>query len=300
MPFALGMDIGGTRTRAALLDESGTVRGTGTAAGANPVSAGVPASAARIGEAAGRALDGHRGADVRAVLLGMAGGHVLVGTFEAIGAALRGIGIAVVPRHIGDVALAFAAGTGEPDGCALIAGTGAIAGRIRNRCAVRYADGHGWALGDRGSGVWLGRHAVQHALDALDNDRPDELAERVYTALGARDREAIYAVVYADLPGSLARLAPLVLDRTVPAACAILDEAAAQLLATATLVREHETEPLVLAGGLLTGNGPLAERVHALAGERWARVHRAGDGAETAARLALREISCAEGSELRG
>ncbi len=81
----------------------------------------------------------------------------------------------------GDTEVALAAAPGAPtDGLVLIAGTGAIASRIAGRRRAGVVDGHGWLLGDQGSGFWLGSQAVRLALEALDGRGPwTVLVERV-------------------------------------------------------------------------------------------------------------------------
>ncbi len=70
-------------------------------------------------------------------------------------------GLDVVPRVLSDAETAFASATAEPDGTVLVAGTGSIAGRIRDRRMTTTTGGYGWLLGDEGSAFWLGRQAVR-------------------------------------------------------------------------------------------------------------------------------------------
>lgn len=98
-------------------------------------------------------------------MLGLAGGRAGAPELARIWA---GAGLPRAPRLTGDVELAYAAGTSRPDGTALISGTGAVAALFHDFTMVRCADGHGWLLGDRGSGFWLGRAAVRTALSAVD------------------------------------------------------------------------------------------------------------------------------------
>jgi N-acetylglucosamine kinase-like BadF-type ATPase len=207
---------------------------------------------------------------------------------------LRGIGLRVAHRRISDVTLAFVAGTHAIDGCVLVAGTGAVAGNIRDRKPTRYADGHGWLLGDRGSGVWIGRRAVESVLSTVDSRM--ELSAMHRAVLEWLEvpacRDSIYAAVYGKAPAALAGLAGTVLTAAAEGdgdAARILAEASSELLATAARVRDRDDEPLVLAGGLLTRENPLATRVFTEAALRWpgADITVAGNTAEAAARLAL-------------
>ncbi|MFD0528399.1 hypothetical protein ACFQ1I_17270 [Kitasatospora arboriphila] len=145
------------------------------------------------------------------------------------------VGLSVTPRTTSDLALAYTAGTGSPDGTVLIGGTGAVAAEVRDHTPVRLADGHGWLLGDLGSGQWLGREAVRLALAAVDawplTGTAAAAAEEL-TGRSAGDglRAALLGAVYGEPPVRLARLAPLVLDAATAGedeAQRLVDEAAA-------------------------------------------------------------------------
>ena len=66
-------------------------------------------------------------------------------------------------RIVHDTQLILAAADVQ-DGIALISGTGSVAwGRTPDGRTAR-AGGWGYLLGDEGSGYWVGRQAVRHAL----------------------------------------------------------------------------------------------------------------------------------------
>lgn len=163
--FVLGLDVGGTSSRALLLDASGRRVGYGRAAGGNPAAHGTEAAAANIGRALEPALRGIDPAQVVGAVIGMAGAGALErAVFDLMWASA---GLRPAPRVTGDLGIAFAAGTAEPCGTVLIAGTGAIAARIEDGEPTVIADGLGWLLGDEGSGFWLGREAARVAARAL-------------------------------------------------------------------------------------------------------------------------------------
>lgn len=297
MTLVLGMDVGGTTSRAVLVDETGAVRGMGHAGGGNPVHD-LDSAIAAVRTAAGAALGTTNPDTVAAVVIGMAGGSVRVGGRDvtaALGTQLQALGISAPPQLVSDVTVAFVAGTAAADGSVLVAGTGAVAGSIRGREPVRYVDGHGWLLGDRGSGVWMGRRAVASVLAALDRGgQLSTMDNAVLAALGVRaDRAEVFSAVYDGYPAVFAGLAPVVLAIDDPAAHRIVADAAEELLTTATAARDTADEPLVLAGGLLTTENPLAAAVHAGAGRRWpdAEITVAGDGARAAGWLGHQRIA---------
>src|SRR5215211_3250173 len=69
----LGMDIGGTATRAVVLDLDGHRRGTGLAGGGNPTSHGAQAATASLATALSAALAGLDPTRVAAAAVGLAG-----------------------------------------------------------------------------------------------------------------------------------------------------------------------------------------------------------------------------------
>ena len=199
MDLVLGVDAGGTSSRAALFTLAGTPVGYGVAGGANAVALGFPTACGNLAAAVRRALtsaDGvlasgflgngeaapagaasSAGALVRAVVVGLAGNAsmrraVVERVFGGpAGDGIRGPGIHPfedVTRTLGDVVTAFAAGTASPSGTVLISGTGAIAAKITDHVQVATADGYGWQLGDEGSAFWLGRAAARATIRALN------------------------------------------------------------------------------------------------------------------------------------
>ena len=171
--LVLGGDLGGTSTRILVAGTDGRECGRGTAGAGNPVSN--PAGAAEaLGDALRMALTGVDPGRVKASVIGVAGGSALrtppvAARFGQVWAAAR---LTCDPGYAPDLEVAFAAGTPEPDGSVLIAGTGATAGAVIDHRLARTADGHGWLLGDDGSGFWLGREAVRAALHTLDAGEP--------------------------------------------------------------------------------------------------------------------------------
>lgn len=269
MSFVVGVDAGGTATRALAVAADGTVLGRGRSGGANPNSQSPEVAAAHLTEAIGAALKEVNPQDANACVIGMAGTSKLTDPAVArlFDAAWAGLGLGSV-RIVTDPEVAFASATAEPDGTVLIAGTGSIAGRIRGRRLVATAGGYGWLLGDEGSAYWLGREAVRSTLDALSGERPlGRLAESVLaeTGIDEPDRrrawQRLITVANAEPPIHLARFAPLVsAAKDSYEAASILQRAAALLAETALATREAgESTPVVLAGSVLSG--PVGELV---------------------------------------
>ncbi len=309
--YVIGVDLGGTSTRVALAGPGGEIVRTGTAGGGNPTTHGATAAAGELAAALREALVGHDPLAVRAGVIGMAGVGAASkdpAALDAFARAWRGAGLACPYRLVPDPLVGYASATRDPDGTVLVAGTGAIAAEIRGYAIDRLAGGHGWLLGDDGSGYWLGRAAVRAALDDLDAHRPlaplsalvlTELLGSAQVAANPRDTAwAVVGAVNAGPPIGLARLAPLVSTAHAagdPVAVALIDAAAVALVDTAAMIRPPgSTAPVVLAGALLTAEdsalaGPLRDRL----AERWPGAPHAvaTDGAAGAARLAAIDVA---------
>ena len=292
--LALGLDIGGTSSRALVCDLGGQVLGRGEAGGGNPNSHPAATAAREVERAAAAALADLDPGRVRAAVLGMAGDSAMVDpdVAAAFDAVWGRVGLGCRAQVVADSEVAFAAGTAEPTGTVLIAGTGAIAARVERHRLVATAGGHGWLLGDEGSAFWLGREAVRHALRALEDRGPrDALVEQVLRALGADERRRVITAVTTAPPVRLAELAPLVTESAgegVPAAVETARRAAELLAETARATRRGaDTSPVVLAGSLVGAGNPVGAALRAELAS--ADLRTAGPGAAGAAWLAARQ-----------
>ncbi|MEU7977208.1 BadF/BadG/BcrA/BcrD ATPase family protein [Micromonospora sp. NPDC049081] len=305
----VGLDVGGTSTRATALTLTGERLGTGRAGGGNPTSHGAERAAAELSTALREALRDVDPTRVRAGAIGLAGAGRLRADpagRAAFDRAWSDAGLHCPYTVHSDALVGYASGTAAADGTILIAGTGAIAAQVCRWRLDRVADGHGWLLGDAGSGFWLGREAVRRLLADLDAARtPGPLGRRVLATLlgddrvADRPRETVDAVVQAVTrrPAvELARLAPLVVvaaAETEPVAGTLIERAAGLLADSVARIRPAgAVDPVVLGGGLLTGGTPLAVAVTAELARRWpvAPLRPAGDGASAAAWLAARDL----------
>jgi N-acetylglucosamine kinase-like BadF-type ATPase len=306
--LVLGLDIGGTWTRALLATTAGRRVGSSRSAGANPASHGIDVVTDRVSGALEGAMRTSDPAAVAACVVGLAGASQYAADPD-IGRAFEGIwqaaGLACPVHVISDVAVAFAAGTPRPNGVVLVAGTGAVAAEIRDREPVTIHGGFGWLVGDDGSGFWIGRQALRTTLATLDGRAPmsalsqlildwyaiGELADLAPTdgagppptgdARQPSPGSAIYRPrpivalireVNRRPPISLADLAPLVMRAHAAgdhAAAGIVTEAAGLLMANLEQLAITGDGPIVLAGGLLTPGGPLHDLVVSAILRRW-------------------------------
>lgn len=288
MDLVAGVDAGGSTTRAVLVDENDAVRASATAEAGNAVTVPPAELADRIAACLRECLAVDPAA-VAWVAAGVAGLRANPSAAKAVEAGARSAGLTCPVRAYSDLEVAFAAGSGEPDGVVLIAGTGAAAARLQAYRAVATADGAGWLLGDEGSGFWIARRAVRAVLAAIEGrGQPTELEPALCAELQAvRETPTVVAAAMALPPPRLAALAPAVFAVAAAGdevAGEIVDEAVRRLVHTVSALEPQPGEPLVLAGGLLGPGGPLSELVRQALPEH--RCIPVSDGARGAARLA--------------
>jgi glucosamine kinase len=314
--LVLGLDIGGTWTRALLATTAGNRIGSGRSAGANPAAHGVDAAADRIATALHGALQANDPGTVAGCVVGLAGASQYASdpdTVRAFQQIWQTAGLTCPIEVVSDVTIAFAAGTPHPTGSVLLAGTGAVAAQIRDREPVAIHGGYGWLLGDDGSGYWIGRQAVRATLSALDGRTPMSTLPKLILDWYAVDQPTATTPTPPDRPAnhrpqprpaaalinevnqrppiSLANLAPLVMQAHAagdPAAARIVHEAATLLVANLEQFTTNTDAPIVLAGGLLASTNPLHDFVAAAILQRWPaiNVRTALDGPAAAAWLA--------------
>jgi glucosamine kinase len=190
----VGLDVGGSHSRAVLATVEGRTLGTGRAGGGNPTVLGAGAAVANIVAALKAALGDVPGERVQACVVGLAGVSTLLADPKAphvLERAWADAGLTCSVQVVSDVTVAFAAGTPAPDGTLLVSGTGAVAARMQDHLPVHFRDGYGWLLGDEGSGFWIGRQAARAAIAAADGRRPmAELATAVLARLIGSDQDA--------------------------------------------------------------------------------------------------------------
>lgn len=170
MQFYLGIDGGGTRTRAFAVDAEGTTAGWGEAGAGNPNHATPEELRQHLGSAiqlAFRSL-GISSAQCAAAFAGLAGITTGAARQEVV-RLVSDCGLAharIAADH--DIRIALAGGLGGRPGIALIVGTG-------SSCYARAADGRTWQTGgwealisDEGSGYFLGLEAMIAAARMAD------------------------------------------------------------------------------------------------------------------------------------
>ncbi|WP_336645205.1 N-acetylglucosamine kinase [Microbacterium sp. USHLN186] len=301
-PLLVGVDAGGTSTRALLTDASGRCLGYGVAGRGNPISAGADLAADGVLAAVRAALapSGAALADVSVIVPAMAGMRASGGSGWLMDR-LVAEGFAGTLRFESDLLATYFSASASDSGYALVSGTGACVIRVQQGRIVDAGDGLGWLLGDRGSGFWIGRKIAQAAVQDLDGTGPaTALTDRVLTHCGVardaevrdgrrQDLEELVGRLYATPPISLAGLAPYAFDEEDAVARRILVEAGEHLADTLTAVLAGPG-PVVIGGSVLARSGALREAFLVRLGDALdgLELKSVDDGAIGAAVLAVR------------
>lgn len=251
-PLFLGVDGGGTKTDLLLAGADGAPVRRLRLGGGNVSSLGEERSTAFLAGAIREVS-----ADLplpSGAFLGLAGA-IADGIGERVEARLRAL-FPDLPLEIGpDIRCVIEAAEADGGCVAAILGTGSCVHADDGEALHRYG-GWGWFFGDPGSGFALGRDAVRARLAFEDGNGPGgPLVDAIGAALGGSAFDAIAPTVRAA-PGSVARLAPLVLDAVEagdPVARRIL---ARNMEGVAELVRAaRAAHPAAAAGPLVLGGG---------------------------------------------
>jgi glucosamine kinase len=293
----VGVDGGGTKTRALVVDAQGreVARAEGGPAMAD---ASAPQVAADAVEAVVRAALDSAGValPVAALWAGLSGaGREASRSAVELDLARRGLSESV--RVGTDVEAAFHDAFGDGPGVLLISGTGSIAwGRAEDGREGRVG-GWGHHIGDEGSGYAIGLEALRRVVRDVDGRAPDTgLHEAVLAHLALDSVEDLVRWADSASKAEVASLAPVVAgvaDAGDSVAGEILVEAVedlqGHLLTILTNLGPWQEPPrLALGGGLLQPGGPLRDAMErVVTAYHLAPRDRPLDGARGAARLAM-------------
>ncbi|MFS0556637.1 N-acetylglucosamine kinase [Brevibacillus sp. 179-C9.3 HS] len=269
----IGIDGGGTKTKAAICNEAGQVQAIVVGESSNPLS--------------------RRWEDVEETLRQLISAvRVKAGaTEEEVAGLFIGLGGADRPQikdriqHAfadpwgerlfidNDVVAALYAGTWGQPGVVLLAGTGSIACAFSKEGARHRVGGWGYLVGDEGSGFDLGKKAAIAVLREYDGrGEPTVLTRLFLEHYGVGRPDELISLIYG---GSNPRMELAKTSQLVEQAATLGDQVANGLiaqavedlleLADACLKKIQEPLPVVLAGGLLTASTRLREQLVARA-----------------------------------
>ncbi len=268
----VGIDAGGTHSRARVANERGDILGAGEAGPGNPHVGGTEAARREILTAIQRACDDAKIAkqNLASACLGAAGVSRPDERAEWTTWATQEIAPRIAICNDGEILIA--AGSPENWGAALIAGTGSSAwGKARDGRIAR-AGGWGWLFGDEGSGFELARQALRAASQFADGRaEPTKLLNAILAFWNLREPQELIARVYrsglknADI-AALAGVAVRAANEGDAVALRLIQETGDSLaMAIGAVARslqiEREQIPLALTGGLLLDAPIVRERL---------------------------------------
>lgn len=249
--YIIGVDGGGSGTRARLSSADGAVLGVGSS-GPSALGQGVAQAWLHIQQAVTRAFENAGlvpAAPAECVLgLGLAGAHVATRRQAFMAAAP---GFARVVLHDDGTTSLHGALQGRP-GSVIACGTGSIGEALREDGTRVTVGGWGFGIGDEGSGAWLGLKAVRHAHRVQDGRAEAGPMARAIAGVIGRSREAMLGWGETAGQAEYARFAPLVFDFEAedPVAASLLAEAVRALELMAHALDPDARLPLVVTGTL--------------------------------------------------
>jgi len=270
--IVIGVDGGGTKTRALVADERGAtiVEVSGPGSAVRPGEA--ERSAAVIADVVRDALAASNMSHVtpKVVCVGVAG----VGREserQALWQALVSHDLAEEIVIHADAMVALDDAFADGAGILLIAGTGAVAFGRGPTGEFARCGGWGPVIGDEGGGAWLGRKALSVVTAAADGREAETaLTGAVLTAAQVDEPVDLIPWAAAATPGQIATLAPIILsiaeggDRRAGALVSLAAEELAlhvRALARRLFGDERASLQVAFTGGLLGGRSILRKRL---------------------------------------
>lgn len=277
MTAYLGVDGGGSHTRAVMADADGRITGSGVGASISPRHHDVPTIRERLRELARRAR-GSRVEPLSAAFLSL-GGISTRADAEAVEAIaeeideLRGAKVKVA----NDAIAALVGGLAGRPGMVLIAGTGSACYGVADNGRTHWCGGWEHRADDAGSAYWIAIEAVRAAVRVEDGRLPPSaLRDIVFNRWPLTEPRALAErLSRGDIDrANLATLAPevIALAASDGLAQSIVDRALAELaqmvaVTAARLFAPHPSE-LILTGGLARSGPPftpmLVSRIEAI------------------------------------
>jgi N-acetylglucosamine kinase-like BadF-type ATPase len=195
--YVIGIDGGGSKTEAVLVDERGQVLSWGRGNPSNPNTVPPEEMLASLREAIGQALSRHDNSSrypIAVTCFGIAGSTE---NQELIHEAAAKLGIEGQVIVVSDMVIAFWGAITKASGVVVIAGTGSCAYGVGPQGDVARAGGWGYLVGDEGSGFDIGRAGIRAALRAYDGRGPlTALAEYLLQFLHLETVSQVIPAIY--------------------------------------------------------------------------------------------------------
>jgi len=248
----IGVDGGGSKTRAIILNSGGEILGTGLSGTGNPI-ADPQTALDSIEESARLALrdanlEGVELSDIVAGL-GLAGVNFQVGRdvilnwnnpFKSLHLTTD-LHVASLGAHDGE------------DGAVMIMGTGSIGIDVKGDDHF-ILGGHGFLQGDKGSGAWFGLQAVRESLMAADGlAKPTAMLAMLLDLVGVEHHLELMETMAKKPAKEFAKLARVVFEAAKlndEVALSIISDGARYLSDLALRLLERKPQRFALVGGL--------------------------------------------------
>ncbi len=264
----VGVDGGGTKTHAVILDANFSIVGEGVAGASNPLRVGIANAATAVREAIEKACEAAqvRRPDLLAAEVGLAGARRKE-LRARMRDALHTSGIAEI-IVVGDADIALYGVTEDEPGIILIAGTGSNCCGINTRGRRFCAGGWGPIAGDEGSGSWIARQGLRAVAHATDGRGPDtNLTKEACSYFHCSDPNDLSTAIYSPTITNerLAGFARNVIEAAKgndPVAREIVSNAGKELgIAAVAVIRnlklQAETFQIGYVGGIFNGAGEM-------------------------------------------
>ncbi len=248
MTVVLGIDGGGTHTRASIVDGD-KLLGHGMSGSIKRLRVGAAAAEANLREVL---KDVYAQAGVKSVNAACCGiaSVSMPGITEWVTAVFDDFGVEK-SEVVGDQVIALDAAFKGGPGILQIAGTGSnTIGRAPDG-SIESAGGWSSRLGDEGSGYWIGLHSVRRALRAYDRGEPTQVLKRVGEIWGTPDLDKLVNLGDGTPGPDFAALAPAIYELAQAGdavAVGVLKQAAADLTEFVLLVRAKLRKKHNIAG----------------------------------------------------
>lgn len=257
--YFIGIDGGGTKCKARLESASGQLLSEAVAGPANAARnlaqsvTSIKEVCVKVFEKANLPLEGLTQTDVG---LGLAGLNIpsVKKEFDNVDFPFKSwvsttdLNIACLGAHNGE------------DGAVIILGTGSSAVVIKDGYELNIG-GHGFLLGDQGSGAWIGKQAVIMSLLELDGFSAEKgLAQHVLQHYKCNNQSDLVSLLNKALPAKFATIAPTIIalsQDSLPQGKTIVNQATSYINNLVSKVASENPQRISIIGGLANALGPL-------------------------------------------
>ncbi len=258
----IGIDGGGSKCKAVVCDSTGAILGRGTGGPANPFY-GVERTLSSILESSECAI---KNANLAAKTVS----NLIAGV------GLAGVNLPALREKLNewqhpfgkmylttDMDIANIGAHDGDEGAVIIVGTGSC-GFISQNGYKQMLGGHGFPIGDKGSGAWLGLKAIEHTLLAMEKfEQQGELAKSIGNYFGVENGVSLSEKLVGKASQHYAMVASIVFDcaeRGDNKAIEIIAEGADYLSQLARRLLQQKPSRLSMIGGLASYMLPKLDR----------------------------------------